>query len=350
MADEVNISPRTNSFLLGQTKAEELFLKAWKNNTMHHAWILSGPKGIGKATLAYRIARFLLWADESKKESYNSLNIPEDSEVFKQTASGSHPDLMVVERDYIETDRKKIIKAIQKGEAPDEEELSAMKKSAFIRVDDVRKVNEFLAKTSFNDNWRIVIIDSADEMNKNAANALLKILEEPPAHTVLLLISHNAGMLLSTIRSRCAKLPLQMLDFNETASLLRRYRPQLKEAMISKVAEMCSQSIGQAILYADLDAVGMYDNLCKILYLKQKFALSDLLEFCTEATADADSFALLQELILKFIRENMLQSQDVEALYACWDETNRKFADCQNINMDKKQMLINLITKICKVL
>ena len=244
MADEINISPRNNSFLLGQTRAEEVFLKAWKNQTMHHAWILGGPKGIGKATLAYRIARFLLWADENKKDSYNSLNVPEDSPVFKQVATGSHLDLMVVERDYIETDRKKIIKAIQNGEAPGEEELSSMKKSAFIRVDDVRKVNEFLSKTSFNHNWRVVIIDSADDMNKNAANALLKILEEPPAHTVLLLISHNAGMLLPTIRSRCAKLPLQALDVNETASLLRRYRPHLKEAMIGKVAEMCPQSVG----------------------------------------------------------------------------------------------------------
>ena len=350
MADEINISPRNNSFLLGQTLAEEVFLKAWKNQTMHHAWILGGPKGIGKATLAYRIARFLLWADENKKDSYNSLNVPEDSPIFKQVATGSHLDLMVVERDYIETDRKKIIKAIQNGEAPGEEELSSMKKSAFIRVDDVRKVNEFLSKTSFNHNWRVVIIDSADDMNKNAANALLKILEEPPAHTVLLLISHNAGMLLPTIRSRCAKLPLQALDVNETASLLRRYRPHLKEAMIGKVAEMCPQSVGQAIMYADLDAVGMYEGLCKILYSKQKFLLSDMLDFCSEATSDADSFALLQELILKFIRENMPQSQDVEALYACWDETNRMFTDCQNINMDKKQMLIKLLTKICKVL
>lgn len=350
MVEEVNITPRNNNFLLGQTKAEEIFLKAWKKQTMHHAWILSGPRGIGKATLAYRIARFLLWADDTKKELYNSLNVPEDSPVFKQVSTGAHPDLMVLERDYIETDRKKIIKALQKGEAMEEDELSSLKKSAFIRVDDVRKVNEFLAKTSFDGNWRVVIIDSADEMNKNAANALLKILEEPPVHTILLLISHNAGTLLPTIRSRCAKLPIQVLNVDETASLLRRYRPNLKEAMIAKIAKMCPQSIGQAILYADTDAVGLYDNLCKILYAKQKFLLSDLLDFCNETAGDADKFNLLQELILRFIRENMAQAQDVEALYACWDETNRVFADCQNINMDKRQGLLNLITKISKVL
>ena len=141
-----------------------------------------------------------------------------------------------------------------------------------------------------------------------------------------------------------------MLNTDETASLLRRYRSNLNEAMIAKIAEMCPQSIGKAIGYADLDAVEMYDNLCKILYAKQKFSLTDLLDFCTSLSADNDAFNLLQELILKFIRENLPHCQDVEALYSCWDETNHMFADCQNINMDKRQMLINLITKISKVL
>ena len=175
MAEDLNILPQNNPYLLGQSEAEKIFLQAWQNNTLHHAWILGGPKGIGKATLAYRIARFLMWADKSNRQAYTSLNVPESSPAFKLVANGSNPDVMVLERDYIETDRKKIIKAIQKGEAPDEDELAGMKKSAYIRVDDVRKVNEFLAKTSFNDGWRVVIIDSADDMNKNSANALLKI-------------------------------------------------------------------------------------------------------------------------------------------------------------------------------
>ena len=151
MTENMNISPKDNNYLIGQTDAEEFFLRSWKNNSMHHAWIISGPKGIGKSTLAYRIARFLLWADKDNKDSYTSLTIPENSNIFKQVANNSNPDLMVIERDFIEADRKKIIKAIQKGEALDNNEISNMKKSAFIRVDDVRKVNEFLAKTSFND-------------------------------------------------------------------------------------------------------------------------------------------------------------------------------------------------------
>ncbi len=247
MSETLNILPRNNNYLLGQEDAENIFLRAWQSGTMHHAWILSGPQGIGKATLAYKIARFLLAGSENNKTELKSLDISEKLPVFQQVAGGSHPDLMVLERDYIETDRKKILSAIKKGETLSDDELQGLRRSAFIRVDDVRKVTEFLSKTSFNDGWRVVIIDSADDMNKNAANALLKILEEPPAKTILLLISHNTGVLLPTIRSRCAKLPLKTLPVNTVASLLRRYRPQLKEQLVVKLAEMSNGSIGKAI-------------------------------------------------------------------------------------------------------
>lgn len=350
MAEKINIAPCGNSFLLGQQNAENIFLQAWKKRTLHPAWILSGEEGTGKATLAYRLARFLLWADEKNPDDYLSLNVPENSAVFKQIACGSHPDLLVLERDYIDNDRKKIIKAIQKGEALDEAELAAMKKSAFIRVDDVRKVNEFLGKTSLNDNWRVVIVDSADDMNTNAANALLKILEEPPARAMIFLISHNYGLLLPTIRSRCARLPLRCLSNEEVASLLRRYRPELNEAMITKVSGLSGGSIGKAVKYADLDAVEVYDSLCSLFYAKVNFSMEKLLAFSAEAAADTDRFNLVQELILRFIRENMPCCRDKEALYKCWSETNKMFADCANINMDRRLMLINLINRICRVL
>lgn len=350
MGEMPNITPRNNSYLLGQDEAQNVFLRAYQSGAMHHAWILGGIKGIGKATLAFRIARFLLNADDRNRDKYTSLNVAENTPVFQQVAGGSHPDLMVVERDYTDTDRKKIISAIKHGEAMDESELAGLKKSAFIRVDDVRKVSEFLAKTSFNDGWRVVIIDSADEMNKNAANALLKILEEPPARTVLLLISHNPGVLLPTIRSRCAKLPMHPLTENEVASLLRRYRSDLSEPMIAKLAEMSGGSIGKAILYADIDAAKIYDELCAILCARQNYSLNAVLAFASEMAGDADKFSVLQELLLKFIKDNMSNCRDAEALYACWSETRRSFADCVNINMDKRIMLIGLLTNICKVI
>lgn len=350
MSETTSIFPQNNNFLIGQSDAEEIFLRSWKTDTLHHAWILSGQQGIGKATLAYKIARFLLWADANQKSQYTSLNIPENSNIFQQVASGSHPDLMIIERDYIETDRKKIITAIRKGEALNADELAGLKKSAFIRVDDVRKVNEFLSKTSFNDGWRIVIIDSADDMNRNAANALLKILEEPPAKTILLLISHNPGLLLPTIRSRCAKLPLRILTNSDVASLLRRYRPELNEKKIEALCSICEGSIGKALIYSDIDAVSIYDDLCGLLYTKQNMSTRQLLNFCTEISKDTQKFDILLELIVKLLKDNMTSCADKEELYSCFNDARQMFTDCTSVNMDKKLMLISLLTKISKAL
>lgn len=346
---EQNINPRNNNYLLGQNKAEEMFLQAWKNNQLHHAWIISGRKGVGKATLAYRIARFLLWADRDKKEEYNSLNVPESSPIFKQVADGSHPDLKVLERGFTDTDKRKVIKAIQNGEPMSDDELSGLKKSAFIKIDEVREAVDFLAKTSFNNGWRIVIIDSADEMNRNAENSLLKILEEPPAKTIILLICNNLGKLLPTIRSRCVRLNLEQLKTTEVASLLRRYRSDLNEKTVAKISEMSKGSIGKALQYADFDAAGIYDELCRII-LSKKPNLNDMLDFCKGLATDGEKFALSEELFDKFLHEYMEQGKNSQEVYKCWQNMSKMFADCANINMDKTLMLLNLINSIIKVL
>ncbi len=349
MAKAGDINPKNNNYLLGQTKAEDMFLQAWKSENLHHAWILSGRKGVGKATLAFRIARFMLWANIEQKEQYNSLNVPENSPIFKQVADGSHPDLKVLERGFVETDKRKVIKAIQNGEPMSDDELSRLKKSAYIRIDEVREAVDFLSKTSFNNGWKIVIIDSADEMNRNAENALLKILEEPPAKTLLLLVCHNMGTLLPTIRSRCVKLNLQDLSTNEVASLLRRYRPDLNEKQIAKLSEMCNGSIGKAIQYADFDAVRIYDDLCKIAFNKGQGSLSQMIAFCSDLAADGDKFSLSEDLFYKFFRDLMEQSPKAEDVYKCYQQAKKMFAECASVNMDKSLMLLNLFNNITKV-
>ena len=183
-------TPRNNPVLMGHEAAEKILLDAWKNNSLHNSWLISGIEGIGKATLAYRFARFLLQNNDSRKDA-NSLDVPETSQTFRLVANDSHPDLKILERDFTETDRKKVLKAIKSGETMSDDEVKNLKKSTFIRVDDVRTINEFLSKRSSNDGWRVVIIDSIDDMNAASANAVLKILEEPPHKTVMLLISHN---------------------------------------------------------------------------------------------------------------------------------------------------------------
>ena len=104
--EQNDLIPRKNSYLLGFEKEEQFLLEAWKNNTLHNSLLFSGIEGIGKATLAYKFARFVLYADYNQKDSYTSLNIPEDSGVFNLVANNSHPDLKIIERDYTDTDKK----------------------------------------------------------------------------------------------------------------------------------------------------------------------------------------------------------------------------------------------------
>ncbi len=181
MADEEEPvpEPRATHVLLGQAEAEREFLHAFDTGRPAHAWLITGRQGIGKATLAFRLARTILSGDAPDAHD------PEAA-LFRRVAAGGHADLLVVER------------------AVDEK---SGKRRAEITVDDVRGVREFLSKTPAEGGWRVVVIDSADQMNTNAANAVLKILEEPPSRAMLLLLAHNPGRLLPTIISRCRRLP-----------------------------------------------------------------------------------------------------------------------------------------------
>ncbi len=178
--------PREVYSLLGHEKAEARFLKAMRSGRLHHAWLLSGPKGIGKATLAYRMARKLLGGETLLS---TSLDIPAMDEVAQRVEALTHGNLFVLRRPY-DTKLKRFRQDIP--------------------VDRVRQVSGFFQETAAETGvWRVCIIDSADELNRNSENAILKLLEEPPSNTLFILISSSPGRLLPTIRSRCMGLELR---------------------------------------------------------------------------------------------------------------------------------------------
>ncbi|MGD8327641.1 MAG: AAA family ATPase, partial [Sphingomonadales bacterium] len=166
--------------LLGYDEAERLFLDALNSDRLHHAWLLTGPKGIGKATFAYRLSALLL------SDSTNG-DIDELHPAIRLLRNEAHPDLRILKR----------------GIDPKTGKLKSE-----ISVADIRVLQGFLGSTAAQGGWRIIIIDAADDLNRNAANALLKILEEPPKKVAFFLISHAPGRLLPTIRSRCRHLAL----------------------------------------------------------------------------------------------------------------------------------------------
>jgi DNA polymerase-3 subunit delta' len=182
--------PRETRVLFGHEAAERELAAAFASGRMHHGWLLAGPQGIGKATLAYRFARHALAAPGERDPAGQSLDIGSETRASRQVLALSHPGLLVIRRPW-DTKTKRF--------------------TASIPVDEVRRLKSFLAHTAEADATRVVIVDSADELNINAANALLKSLEEPPPRTLFLVVVSEPGRLLATIRSRCRMLMLNPL-------------------------------------------------------------------------------------------------------------------------------------------
>src|SRR4051812_23126885 len=219
--------------LQGQAAAEAAFEAARARGRLHHAWLLTGPEGVGKATFAYRAARRLLGAPPDL--DYGILGVDPGHPVARQVAARSHPDLLVLER-----------------EGPDG------KPRRIIPVDDARRLAEFFSKSPASAPHRVAIVDAADDLNPNAANAILKTLEEPPPRGVLLMVSHAPGRLLPTIRSRCRRLAFQPLGIEATAAFVRdRADANPEEAL--RLAHMAEGAPGRALQLAASGALAVDD-------------------------------------------------------------------------------------------
>lgn len=218
--------PRETYDLLGHKEAEKRFIQAKESGRLHHAWLLTGPPGIGKATLAYRMARSLLGG---KSLMADSLNIPKSDPVAQRIESRGHGNLFVVNRPW---------------------DSKTKKFKQDIPVDTIRSIGGFLQGTPAEDGERrIVIIDSADDLNTNAENALLKMLEEPPSRTIIILLSSSPGRLLPTIRSRCLSVALKAVPQNDIRHWLEAQGSGSPE-MVEACARLSRGGPGKAVALA----------------------------------------------------------------------------------------------------
>lgn len=242
--------PRETAHVFGHAAAEAEFMRAFTSGRMHHGWLITGPRGVGKATLAWKIARFLLTAPEDDGGLFGAppppatLDVDPDHPVARRMAHLAEPRLFLVRR----------------GANDKETALSAV-----IRVDEVRGLKNFLNLSAADGGRRVVIVDCADEMNPNAANAVLKILEEPPPRVTFLLISHQPFRLLPTIRSRCRELRLSPLGPDDLAAALAQAGGEAGTEDSAALAELAGGSVGEAFRLTNLDGLTLYGQIVGLL-------------------------------------------------------------------------------------
>jgi DNA polymerase III subunit delta' len=323
--------PRTTEVLFGHSAAEEAFLHAFNAGTLHHAWLLTGEQGIGKATFAYRAARFLLSRDASGQGVAETLAVPAHDPAVRQICAGAHPSLFVL------------------GETGGS--------GASIGVEDVRRLRSFLGLTSPG-GWRAMIVDPVNDLTIASANALLKAVEEPPRRTVFFLIGHGAASVMPTIRSRCVKLafrPLPLDDFSEAVS----YACEAGDldlpdtGALKSLHALAAGSPGRALEFIAgglLPLAGMLDKLLAGLP-RMDYALVHSLIQSVSGARNAQNFArlcdLTEERIEKFARQGLENAPGAKlgAGWAqLWQSVRQRRLETETLNLDKGAFLMSVFS------
>jgi DNA polymerase-3 subunit delta' len=340
--------PRETRALFGHAAAERTLAEALASGRMHHAWLLAGRQGVGKATLAYRFARAALSAPHERDAGGQSLAVSDATSASRQVRALSHPGLLVVRRPY---------------------DVKAKRFATSIPIDEVRRLRSFLAHRATDEGWRVVIVDEANELNVNAANALLKSLEEPPTRTVFLLVSSAPGRLLPTIRSRCRTLSLQPLD-DEALRAAAMQAIAASDAAAPRDADwralerLAEGSPGRLLGLWAADGLELQGRVSKLLagLSRVDWRAVHTLADDLQPIAAQPRFELFFELLLnslgRLIRaqaahEGSAEDQQLAArlvgearlasFAALWERVGREKAETLALNLDRKSLILETV-------
>ena len=319
--------PRETTALFGHGEAEQQLLTAYRGGRMPHAWLIGGEPGVGKATLAYRMARFVLAHPEPKAaevQNANDLFVAAENPVVRRIVAQGHSDLLVLERTLND-----------KGNLRRD-----------IAVDDVRKTVTFFGSTAGEGGWRICIVDCADDLNKEGANALLKILEEPPARSLLLVVSHSPARLLATIRSRCRRLLLRPLgDDDLMKAAANALGIEANDPQLGRAAALAQGSVARAIALYDGPSLAMREKIAGMLAALPQtdgnalHALSDQL-----ARADDTLYAGFTDSVRDWLSAQLSaggNSRTLARVSDAWEKFNRAAVETDAFNLDRKPLVFS---------
>ncbi|MGO4705276.1 DNA polymerase III subunit delta' [Microvirga sp. 2MCAF38] len=328
--------PREQLAFFGHREGEAAFLEGLRSGRLHHAWLIGGPQGIGKATLAYRVARAVLDLDP-RAEAPASLDVSQASRAAHQVAALSHPNLAVLRR------------------APGTDKKAA---SATIPVDAVRKALGMFSSTAANGGYRVCIVDSADDLTIASANALLKVIEEPPPRSIFLIVSHAPQRLLPTIRSRCRRLLLRSLsepDIKSVIGSLGSPWSDTEEGVLSRAIALSEGSARRTLELLDADKVASIDRVMSLLDTlpgtdtKQFIALAEGL-----ARRDADeNYELTLETIHRWVSDKLHEKAHLGAsrlapLVEVCDKIARSAREIDVYNLDRRPFILALFDDLAE--
>ena len=316
--------PRQTLTLIGQDEALFRAARAVRGGKPPQGWLISGPPGIGKATLAYRIARYLL-THGARDTGAEDLSVPANDPNVLQVTAGSHPGLMVLKRGLNEKTGKLMTD---------------------LPVSEVRRLAGFFGMTSGAGGWRVAIVDTADDMNNNAANALLKLLEEPPGRAMLILLANRPGQLLPTIRSRCQRLDLRPLHDATVADALKNFLPDMDEAERLSLARLSGGSIGAALGLASgegAELAGEADRLIENASTPDTIALlalGDRLWRMKDGLARFGDF-LVEALAARIRAKARISGAHLERWMALLTRLADSFARSRGLNLEPRQTILS---------
>jgi len=323
--------PRETPDLFGHREAETALLSAYRSGRIPHAWLIGGAQGIGKATLAYRMARFVLTHREPMAPTVQraeTLAVDPDHHVARQITAGAHGGLLVLERSL--NDRG-VMRTV-------------------ITVDETRETISFFGSTAAVDGWRVCIVDTVDELNPNAANALLKILEEPPQRSLFLLVSHSPARALPTILSRCRKLPLRPLATDDVVrAASQAANIAIDDPALTEAAEAAEGSVAHALTLLGGDALKLQQRTTALLATlpqvdpRELHALGDAL-----GGSDRVALAAFIDGVDRWISDK-LRADDANAnlprlarLAEVWEKIISAARDTEAYNLERKPLVFSV--------